>query len=129
MSLIIYNLILLLINNMRSLFIHAKEETTTIRGWSRPSSSTTRGSSSTQLYNINEFPTFDMGDKVEFYFIESSFPFTTSLYIRNNMGDLWNQYSLTHAGLGIWNKDTNIKYSIEIVCMNYTCKFVVVSDE
>jgi hypothetical protein len=74
----------------------------------------------TQIHDVNDFPEFEMGDKVEFYFIEGVFPFTTPLQIRAKMGEIWNQYSLSHAGLGIWNKDTDVKYSLEIVCLNYT---------
>ena len=79
-----------------------------------------RALSSSQIVDPQDFPEFDMGDKVEFYFIEGVFPYTTPAWIKLNMGEIWNQYSLTHAGLGIWNKDSNVKYSLEIVCLNYT---------
>jgi len=75
---------------------------------------------STQITNVDDFPEFEMGDKVEFYFIEGVFPYTTPNSIKIKMGDMWNKYSLSHAGLGIWNKDTDVKYSLEIVCLNYT---------
>lgn len=85
---------------------------------------------STQLTNVDDFPEFEMGDKVEFYFIEGVFPFTTPNSIKSKMGDMWNKYSLSHAGLGIWNKDTDVKYSLEIVCLNYTdALFPIVIDD
>jgi hypothetical protein len=34
-------------------------------------------------------------------------------------GDLFTSYSLTHAGLGIWNKEKHLKMSIELVCDDY----------
>lgn len=73
-----------------------------------------------QIVDVDNFPKFEMGDRVDFFFIEGAFPFTTPLYIREKMGEIWNQYSLSHAGLGIWNKDTGVKYSLEMVCSNYT---------
>jgi hypothetical protein len=73
-----------------------------------------------RITSVPDFPEFEMGDKVEFYFIEGVFPYTTPSEIRNEMGEMWNRYSLSHAGLGLWNKDTNVKYSLEIVCLNYS---------
>ena len=34
-------------------------------------------------------------------------------------GDLFTSYSLTHAGLGVWNKETHLKLSLELVCYDY----------
>lgn len=34
-------------------------------------------------------------------------------------GDLFTSYSLTHAGLGVWNKETHLKMSIELVSDSY----------
>lgn len=75
---------------------------------------------SVRITDVASLPEFEMGDSVEFYFIEGAFPFTTPPEIRSMLGENWNKYSLSHAGLGIWNKDSGVKYSLEIVCWNYS---------
>jgi hypothetical protein len=46
-----------------------------------------------------------------------------NIYLLNTilclLGDQWTQYSLSHSGLGIWNKDRHLKLSLEFVCLDY----------
>ena len=51
--------------------------------------------------------------------MEGVFPYTTPAAIVDMAGTLWNSYSLTHAALGVWNKESNKKMTIEMVSEDY----------
>jgi hypothetical protein len=51
--------------------------------------------------------------------LEAAVPFHTPSTIIEDAGDQWTQYSLSHSGLGIWNKDRHLKLSLELICGDY----------
>jgi hypothetical protein len=74
---------------------------------------------SLRIYDLDEFPKFQYSDIIEFYYLEAAFPFTTPPSLVEESGDQWTQYSLSHSGLGIWNKDLHLKLSLEFICHDY----------
>lgn len=42
------------------------------------------------------------------------------MFIRIAAGTSFNEYSTTHAGLGVWDVTLGIKFSIEFLAINYT---------
>lgn len=47
-----------------------------------------------------------------------SFPSFPTL--RNTAGDAYNNFATNHAGLGVWDTTTDVKFTIEFVSVNYT---------
>lgn len=75
---------------------------------------------------IGEFPDFTYPyEKLHIYLLFSAFPSdTTSDYVKQVAGDIFNQYVGTHCGIGFWNVDTNEQWSVELEPVNFIGQFI-----
>jgi hypothetical protein len=71
-----------------------------------------------QVKSVDDLPSFDYGDEVEFYLLESVFPTSTPMAFKQTMGAAFNAFAVTNAGLGIWNKDTSEKLTVQLVALS-----------
>jgi len=68
---------------------------------------------------VDDMPFFQYGDQVEFYYLESSFPYNVPANVEVAAGSYFNNFVMTSAAMGIWNKDSNVKISVQFVCTSY----------
>jgi hypothetical protein len=70
-------------------------------------------------YTINNAPTIPDSHSVQFFYLESPFPFNTPQSIVDAAGSNYRSYGIGHAGLGVWDTTEGTKYTIELVSESY----------
>jgi hypothetical protein len=71
------------------------------------------------MTDVNGLPTIDNSHQVQFYFLETSFPFNVPESISGSVGNGFKEYSTLVAGIGIWDTTSNKKFSIQFVSNSY----------
>lgn len=72
-----------------------------------------------KITDVHGLPNIDNSHEVQFYYLESSFPFNVPDYISTRVGDGFKEYSTLVAGIGIWDTTADIKFSIQFVSNSY----------
>lgn len=73
-----------------------------------------------RLSDTLEFPVLDNQDDVEIYLLQAPFPYNVPDNIQQVAGDQWNDYSISHVGVGIWDTTSGDRFSIEYVSNSFT---------
>eukprot|EP01032_Pedospumella_encystans_P035230 gene35230-39850_t len=68
---------------------------------------------------VDQAPVLANSDQVQFFILESSFPFNAPAGLKTTAGDLFQKFYVTHAGLGVWDINTGEKFSIEFISKDY----------
>ena len=64
-------------------------------------------------------PSYSYGDRIEYYYLESTFPGNEPQTAFDCAGNHLNAFILLTSGLGIWNLDRNEKMSIQLRSIDY----------
>eukprot|EP01040_Poterioochromonas_malhamensis_P005401 gene5402-5795_t len=70
-------------------------------------------------YDIYSGPSLSNSDSVQFFYLEAPFPYNAPQSIKDTAGSNFDKYGVSHAGLGIWDTTTDVKFSIELVSNDY----------
>ena len=65
--------------------------------------------------SVEFLPVFEFADAVDIFYLESPFPYTVPANISKAAGVSFNDFVLTHAGIGILNRVTGMKFSVQFV--------------
>jgi hypothetical protein len=71
------------------------------------------------ITDMDQIPTLVSSDSVQFFLLEAPFPYNVPDEVRTVFGAVWNDYSISHAGLGIWDTTTDKRFSIEFISDSY----------
>lgn len=79
--------------------------------------------------NIWSLPSVSASDHIEFYYCETSLPYNTPQNIIDAAGSQFLQYETSHAALGVWDTDTNMKLTIQFISNDFTGSLLPVLSE
>lgn len=71
-------------------------------------------------WGSSNLPALAATDEIQFFYLEAPFPFNVPVSFVSMAGSEFNSFVATHCGLGVYDTTTNIKFSIELVALNYT---------
>jgi len=71
-------------------------------------------------FGLGQLPAIDDTDEVQFYYLESSFPFNAPDSVVSKAGSQFTSFVTTHCGLGIFDVTKSLRFSVELVALNYT---------
>ena len=71
-------------------------------------------------FGLGQLPVIDDTDEVQFYYLESSFPFNAPESVVSQAGSQFTSFVTAHCGLGVFDVTNGLKFSVELVALNYT---------
>jgi len=71
-------------------------------------------------FGTSALPVLSSTDEVEVFFLEASLPYNAGQEVVSKAGADFAAYADTHAGLGIYDITTNLKFSVEFLALNFT---------
>ena len=69
---------------------------------------------------IETIPEIDVSNVVHFYWLEGAFPYNVPSSLQQKFSRNFIQVSPYNAALGVWDTTTDLKFSIQFVCDQYT---------
>ena len=68
----------------------------------------------------SSLPDFNIGDVIEIYYLESTYPPNVPADLEDYLfGPIFRDYVTTHAAIGIWNEQEDVKISVEFYSRDY----------
>lgn len=74
---------------------------------------------SAAIYTVDNAPSLDTADTVQFYYLSAPFPYNAPSDIVATAGSAYNSYATNHGGLGVWDTTSDVKFTIEFVSEDY----------
>lgn len=68
---------------------------------------------------IDEAPSIVLSHNVQFFYLSAPFPYNAPANIKNAAGTAYQSYGISHGGIGVWDTDDNIRFSIELIADDY----------